>query len=136
MLSKMDLHISAITRSYGGALNLNKPPSITEERLVPIRVMPDNSKRFMLEPTVGYIVSFRESVPAEIINAGYSVWFDLSQPDLIQLGAYMLLNWHPFEGFLLATQPMTIEVGSRLATVSWDVFTDEEETDVTEEKVV
>lgn len=131
MLNKMDLHVLSITRSFGGALNLNKPPSLTEERLVPIRTMPDNSKRFILEPTVGYIVSFRESVPPEIIEAGYTVWHSLNQPELIQLGAHLSLNWQPFEGFLMSSQPMTIEVGSKLATLSWDVFTDEEEIDVT-----
>ena len=134
MLTRMDLHVSSITRSFGGALNLNKPPSLSEERLVPIRTMPDNSKRFILEPTVGYIVAFRESVPQEIIDAGYSVWFNLNQPDLIQLGAYLMLNWQPFEGFLMASQPMTIEAGSKLATISWEVFSDEEEIDLTEER--
>lgn len=127
MLSKMELHVSSLTRPYGGILYANKPPAINEERLVPLRTMSDGSKRFVLEPTVGYIIAFRESVPEDILEAGYSVWYDLRQAELISLGAFMWINWQPFMGYLLANQQMEIEQGTRLATLSWDTFIDDEE---------
>ena len=127
MLSKMDLHISLLTRPYGGSLNANNPPSIDEARLVPIRTMQDNSRRYLLEPTVGYIVSFKENVPEDVLEMNYSVWHYLNQPELINLGAFLWINWQPFMGYLLAGQKMSIEVGARLGTLSWDTFKDEEE---------
>jgi len=124
MKNTIDLHIETIARMRGGILYRSQPPLIDNLGLVSLQTL-ITEKGYRLEAG-NYVVTFKEIIPQEIVDANYVTWTNFNQPDLIRMGMHLDINFQPFCGFLTIGYASVIEQNARLGSFSWELVFEEE----------